>query len=156
MSASACKTQKYYFDDPFILYDLFVEMESWLGTPYKHLTGVKGRGCDCIHFLARCLEAVGAGQGRVFMVPWYAKDWHLHEKSAPLLVNGVTKQVPCVEVGRNEVRNGDIVLSQFGHQVSHCGIYYNEYVYQALVESGVEKRKMAKICFKHVYRVIKI
>jgi hypothetical protein len=157
MFASACKLPKYFFDaHPSALDDLRAEVLSWMRTPYRHFCGVKGKGVDCIHFLARCLEAINAGQGKVFIVPWYSKDWHLHAESEPILMNGVTKQVPGVFVQRSELRDGDIVLMKFGHHISHCGINLDGYVYQALAEYGVDRRKMAPVCFKHVYRITKI
>ncbi len=51
-------------------------MSSWLGTPYRHCTMVKGRGADCTLFIGACwLE-----HGVLNAVTWdyYAKDWHEH------------------------------------------------------------------------------
>jgi cell wall-associated NlpC family hydrolase len=61
-------------------------MSSWLGTPYKHCTMVKGRGADCTLFIGACWLEFGI----LKKVTWdyYSKDWHenTHEEK---VLNGL-------------------------------------------------------------------
>jgi cell wall-associated NlpC family hydrolase len=52
------------------------EMESWLGTPFRHFTMVKGRGADCTLFIAAVWKTIGFFD-KINMV-YYPKDWHIH------------------------------------------------------------------------------
>ncbi len=51
-------------------------IQSWIGTPYKHLTMVKQRGADCTLFLAAILKE--AGILRSITHDYYPRDWHVH------------------------------------------------------------------------------
>lgn len=130
---------KWFFDNEDNLRLLENEMAGWHGTPYKHWTGVKGRGCDCIHFIVRALTPIGAFGGRTIVIPKYPRDWHLHRREG-LLVEGIRKQMPVEEVDREKPRNGDVILYEYGLHESHGGIYYNGKVVQALNEIGVTER----------------
>ena len=58
-------------------------MSSWLGTPYRHCTMVKGRGADCTLFIGACwLE-----HGVLKDVTWdyYSKDWHIHTQEEKVM-----------------------------------------------------------------------
>jgi cell wall-associated NlpC family hydrolase len=124
------------------------ELESWLGTPYRHMSGVKNKGADCIHFVVRILEKFDASQGRNIVVRPYPKDWNLH-RGEELLRNEIERQLYVDKIGyRNEqqylvfsepIGNGDIILFKFGRLSGHCGIFFNSQVYQTLNRSGVEK-----------------
>ena len=51
-------------------------VQSWHGTPYKHITMVKGRGADCALFIGACLV-----EARVLTKvthDYYPKDWYIH------------------------------------------------------------------------------
>ena len=122
-----------FFSDPERRVELGRELLSWEGTPFRHWSGVKGRGCDCIHFVARILEHFGLGP---FRIKRYDKDWHLHRKNEQLL-EGIKAQLDHVEVTPAEVNDGDIVLYQFGRALSHGGIYYQGSVFQAVTGAGV-------------------
>jgi len=52
--------------------------EEWIGTPYRHLTMVKGRGADCTLFLGAILMEAGLLQSVEY--DYYACDWHIHTK----------------------------------------------------------------------------
>jgi cell wall-associated NlpC family hydrolase len=111
------------------------EVTSWLGTPYRHWCGVKGMGCDCIHFVARVVEASGLGP---FNIPWYPKDWHLH-RSEELLREGILSQVTAESVQEADIQNGDITLYRFGRTMSHAAIYLDGHVYGAITNTRVER-----------------
>lgn len=116
------------------------QVVAWKGTPYKHWTGVRGRGCDCIHFIVRALDPIGAMKGRVIHIPKYPPDWHLHHGQA-LLVEGIRAQMDVVEVDKEKPQNGDVILYKFGLHEAHGGIYLDGDVYQALTDIGVQPRR---------------
>ena len=135
-----------YFSDKEDL--LLEELNSWLGTPYRHMAGVKKKGTDCIHFVVRVLEKFDANQGRNIIIQNYPKDWNIH-RGEELLRNEIEKQLYVEKIAcRNEkgylifseaIGNGDIILFKFGRLSGHCGIYFNGQVYQSLNKGGVER-----------------
>ena len=50
----------------------------WIGTPYRHLSMVKGRGADCTLFLGGVL--LEAGILKEIKYDYYSRDWHIHTK----------------------------------------------------------------------------
>lgn len=58
-------------------------LKSWQGTPYRHLTMVKGRGADCTLYLAACL--LEAGLLTKVEHDYYPRDWHIHTKQEIVL-----------------------------------------------------------------------
>jgi cell wall-associated NlpC family hydrolase len=149
-----------YFSDDTINKGLYEVLESWVGTPYRHWSGVKNKGVDCIHFVVRVLEEVGACQGRVITIQKYSRDWHLHNERA-LLKEGIESMLPVVTIeDKKKVKDGDIILYKFGLQAAHAGIYHNGEVYQALDGSGVHHRQYCDPNFyervKFIYRIVKL
>lgn len=147
---------KYYFENIDNQSCLEGILNEWLGTPFRHHCGVKGLGCDCIHFVARVFEELGLLKN--VEIPDYPKDWHLHN-TRELLEEGLFKFLNVTEVGLNNLLNGDIILSHYGKAASHAGIYYAGYVYQALNGVGVcrinfNDRKFKKR-MKFVFRILK-
>jgi cell wall-associated NlpC family hydrolase len=129
------------------------EVNGWVGTPYRHWSGVKGMGCDCIHFVARVFEAMGLGP---YKIPWYPKDWHLH-RSQELLETGIVTQNKMTEVSPNEVMDGDVLLYQYGRTISHSAIYVDGYVYGALTGAKVEKIRFTdKTSRKRLVKVLRL
>ena len=127
---------KYFNESEENLRKLKQSLDEWKGTPYKHWCGVKGQGCDCIHFVARVYEEMGYGP---FDIKPYPRDWNLHNEEE-LLFNGILKQLPCDVLPIDiPLQNGDVILYKFGKTISHSGIYFNEEVYQALTDMRVEK-----------------
>lgn len=149
---------KWFFDDPSNEKALKAELDSWKGTPYKHRTGVKKRGCDCIHLVLGTFKAVGADKGRLIHVPKYSPDWHLH-RGENLLFKGFINQFDCEEVYMDpaNLRNGDVILFKWGKYPAHAGIYWNGSVYQALTGLRVETRQLRDLDFynrmEHILRV---
>lgn len=111
-------------------------LDSWTGTPFRHHCGVKGRGCDCIHFVARVFEEMGIVT--LNKVPNYPKDWHLHN-TRELLAESIENYCNVEKVNLNSLKNGDIILSHYGKAASHAAIYFDEYVYQSITNIGVCK-----------------
>jgi cell wall-associated NlpC family hydrolase len=113
-------------------------LESWVGTPYRHLCGVKGQGCDCIHFVCRVLEEVGFA-AHPYRIPAYPRDWHLHN-TAELLLDGIRDQIPHREAA--VPADGDILLFRFGKTLSHSAVYIAGYIYHSLNGIGVIKTRL--------------
>lgn len=127
---------KYLFEDPGKLEMLKAFLKDWLGTPYKHYSGVKGLECDCIHLIVRGCEALGIWLPKI---PWYNRDWHLHNKEE-LLLDGIRKHLRADEFPAESPINGDIVTYKFGHTRSHAGWFVDGRVYQAIFGIGVQAR----------------
>jgi len=138
---------------------LYEELKSWIRTPYRHWSGVKGKGCDCIHLVVNVLKVVDAFNGAAIVIPKYSPDWHLH-RGEPLMKNFIEKMLPSILItDRTKAKNGDVVLFKYGRQAAHCGIYYEEEIYQAINEMGVHTRQYTDKDFydrvKYIYRTIK-
>lgn len=135
-----------YFEDKIDI--LREELESWLNTPYKHFSGVKNKGTDCIHYIVNVLNATGANQGKNLVIPFYHKDWHLH-RGEELLKTQIEEKLYSEKIAWREengtlkcsetVGNGDLILFKFGRLSGHCGMFCGNQVYQSLNYSGVEK-----------------
>ena len=133
---------KWFFEEPKNVEALKASLDSWLGTPYKHLKGVKGQygGVDCIHMVVAAYKECGADKGRHVHIPRYRPDWHMHTGES-LIIAGITKQYKVEEIkDYHDVMNGDLVLFKWGKHAAHSGIYYEGVVYQALSGIGVETR----------------
>lgn len=133
-------------------------LDEWMGTPFRHKCGVKGLGCDCIHFAARVAEESGFLIWYKDLIPDYPKDWHIHN-TRELLKEGIEKNLNVKRIGLFNFKNGDIILFHFGKASSHIGFYYDGYIYQALTKIGVCKINFADKAFKKrmkfAYRLLK-
>lgn len=153
---------EYYFDNEENAQRLFKVLEEWVGTPYRHKAGVKGLGCDCIHFVGRVMEELGLlnldlVDDRFFDYP---RDWHLHntrERLSEAIEQYFKVEKYIIDTNPSfKFKNGDIALSHYGKASSHAAIYYNGRLYQSLNRIGV-RRINAQMCkhMKFVYRLIK-
>ena len=122
-------------------------LDDWMDTPFRHHCGVKGLGCDCIHFVARVFEEIGFLTWRKNMIPNYPKDWHIHN-TRELLAEKILENINVRKIELSEVKNGDIILSHYGKAASHVGIFFDGYVYQALNKIGVCKINFTDKSFK--------
>lgn len=129
----------YYFEDLGNQQRLQKILDEWVGTPFRHHCGVKGRGVDCIHFGVRVLEEVGAVPVKSWGIPKYAKDWHLHN-AQELLYEGIVGSGRFDELPLLTPRmNGDLILYKFGRVTSHLAIYFDGHVYNSVTNLGVLK-----------------
>lgn len=146
----------YYFDDLKRQKELKGILDEWLDTPFRHHCGVKGLGCDCIHFVARVFEELGVLCN--VTIPNYSKDWHLHN-TRELLEEGIFRHLKVKKVALSNPMNGDIICSHFGKAASHAGVFFDGYVYQALNGIGVRKinfsDKKFRARMKFVYRILR-
>jgi cell wall-associated NlpC family hydrolase len=129
---------KYFFEDPGQQKKLKAVLESWLNTPWRHKCGIKGLGCDCIHFGIRVYEQMGLVKWRDDLVPDYPQDWHLHN-TRELLKEAIEREVQGEWVDKNDPMNGDVILTHYGKASSHAGIFFDGYVYQSITGIGVRK-----------------
>ena len=74
------------FEDDNLWNRMLKIVESWKGTPYRHLCMVKGRGADCTLFLVACLKELGVIKGEI-QYEYYPRDWHIHTKEEFVKVN---------------------------------------------------------------------
>ncbi|MBU2548356.1 MAG: C40 family peptidase [Proteobacteria bacterium] len=146
-----------FFSSPSSQALLKAELDSWLGTPYRHWCGVKGKGADCIHFVLRVYQALGLVQWRRGLVPEYPADWHLHN-TGELLLDGVVRELNVEPVDPDSPQNGDLVLFRFGKAVSHAAIYFEGGLYQSMTGYGVRRLSWKDaVWFKrrtHVFRLV--
>ena len=157
----------YYFDDIEKQRELKIILDEWKGTPFRHHCGVKGLGCDCIHFVAHVFSEMGLLMITKKTIPDYPKDWHLHN-TRELLEEGILRHPKMKKVtpsnfmsedAISNFMNGDIVGSHFGQAASHAGVFFDGCVYQALNGIGVRKINFSDKKFrprmKFVYRILK-
>lgn len=126
---------KYLFESEEKVKELGDILESWLNTPFRHYSGVKGLGCDCIHLVARVFEEMGMGP---FKIPQYSKDWHLH-KTSELLMDGIKERIKVEELPPENPIDGDVILFKFGKAASHSALFYNGRIYHAITNLKVLK-----------------
>lgn len=131
---------EYYFDDNENRDKLKAVLKSWKRTPYLHMCGEKGLGCDCIHLVLRVYQEMGIVP-EDYKIPNYNADWHLHNKESLLAKGVITSLNDRAEilVGLKDYRpkDGDVILYHYGKTISHAGIYCDRKVYQALHGAGV-------------------
>jgi len=128
---------KYFFNDQKNRDRLLIILESWVGTPYRHKSGVKGLGVDCAYFLSRVGEELGlVSQGA--LLPEYSRDFHNHVRDE-IYAEFLRKHPLLVEVGITKPMDGDIILYKFGKIASHSAVYFGGYTYQARFRVGVVK-----------------
>ena len=133
---------KAFFRTPEIKDKLYNALESWKGTPYRPLVGVKGCGTDCILFVWEVMKEVNAVGTRINNVPMrngrmdYSPDRALHSKEEVLLniLNDIS-YLDCIK--NKKPKTGDICCYKFGRSTSHLGIYYEGYIYHAMNKSYV-------------------
>ena len=132
---------EYIYDNQTILDKLISECNSWIGTPFRHKTGVKGLGCDCINFVGEVYKSIGAVKKNV-KYPDYPKDWHLHQTRS-LMFEEIQKYTDFdIIEDKKDLRDGDLLLFNIGKTAAHAGIYIGGYVYEALSGTSVQKIKL--------------
>jgi len=136
----------YFFGTDEAKANLKAEMDSWLGTPYRHRASVKGRGADCIGFVVGVLRNVGYRER--FKVPDYPKDWHLHNMES-ILLREIRRQMRVEERHVDDLENGDLLLFYFGRTVSHAGFVWGRWVYHSVIGIGVERFELTDETWFH-------
>lgn len=99
------------------------EALSWIGTPFHHNACIKGVGVDCAHVGATFERVLGIK----FQFPeYYSPQWHLHEVSektrfVEMYLEGL-KLNNFIEIEKDKILPGDIVLSKIGRTFCHGGL----------------------------------
>lgn len=146
----------YFFEDEKIREQLGTILNEWLDTPFRHRCAVKGMGCDCVHFGIKVFEELGLITLTKGMVPDYPRDWHMHN-TRELLFEAIINHFEVEQIDLNgQLMDGDIILSHYGNASSHVGIYYQDHVFQSIVNAGVKSihfsdpkfRKQMKFAFR--------
>jgi hypothetical protein len=148
---------KYFFESEERQKKLEIILGEWVDTPFKHKCGVKGLGCDCVHFAIRVYEEFGLIDLSRVNLPDYPRDWHMHN-TREALKEAIEKYLNVEIVDLNgTLMNGDIILAHYGNASSHAGIWYENHVFQAIDKIGVksihfEDKKFRKQ-MKYAYRI---
>lgn len=104
------------------------EAESWVRTPWRHHSNVRGAGVDCAYHIVE--SHVGAGLANRFEVERYNRDWHCHRNEERYLakVEEYLKRVDDTEVPLFErpedffVYPGNVIVFRHGRTFSHGAI----------------------------------
>jgi len=107
---------------------------SWIGTPYRHLTMVKGRGADCTLFIAAVL--IEAKVMSRIEYDYYPKDWHIHTTEEKVL-DGFFRHMTTgcfpgftfarLDTGHPKHRGDILTFSTTSTGVSnHAGVYLGD------------------------------
>lgn len=100
-----------YFDIPENHDRLLREVDSWLGTPYRHMQCTKGRGADCTLFIGSVLKEVGALKD--FVYTYYPKDWQTHT-STELIIDHFRKHASYLHPNLDFIELNDPDDLKFG------------------------------------------
>lgn len=107
------------------------EAMTWLRTPWRHNSAVKGAGVDCGRLLIEVYSAVGLIEH--YVPEPYAQDFALHSKEGRFLAN--------IERYATQVltpQAGDIAIWMFGRCFSHAAIVLDyPHIIHAKIDSGV-------------------
>lgn len=95
--------------------DIINEANTWMGTPYKHFSSVKGAGADCALFIMRVYSNCGLIEYK--QPEFYANDWSLHNPTKEIFRDIVLES--CHQIEKKDLKKGDIILYKFGKMLSH-------------------------------------
>ena len=95
-----------------------VEAKSWVGTPHRHYTLNKGLGTDCGMFIIGVYAKLGLIKEE--KPDFYPEDWAWHKPVGEMFELIVQKY--CVEIKKEEMQPGDLILYQFGKCLSHSSL----------------------------------
>ena len=144
-------------------------MSSWLGTPYRHCTMVKGRGADCTLFIGACWVEFGILE----KVSWdyYSHDWHMNTHEEKVLnglykhfSNYTNKNYALVRLMEDEpFLPGDVItfaLTPTG-VTNHAGVYLGqteqgELMLHSVQSKGVSTFPLAGYFERHMSSVFRI
>ena len=66
-------------------------IDSWLGTPYRHLWMKKGRGADCSLFIGAVLQELGII--KEVKHEFYPQDWFVHTPGLEIVKDGFADHI---------------------------------------------------------------
>jgi len=156
--------KKYFEND--INYKRFEKViNSWIGTPYKHLTLVKGRGADCALFIGGVMRDCGIIKKVTY--DYYPRNWHIHTKTE-YVVDGfdrhiaehaiesisVQKCTPEVKLYRGDV----LTFTMRDNGISNHAAYYMEggFLIHSMQRIGVHKITMPSFFTDHITNIFRL
>ena len=142
-------------------------INSWIGTPYKHLTLVKGRGADCALFIGGVMRDCGIIKKVVY--DYYPRNWHIHTKQEYVL-NGINKHIteqaidgitieryaPDEEI---EFYRGDILtFTMRDNAITNHAAYYIEggFLIHSMQRVGVHKITIPSFFIQHLTNIFRL
>jgi len=94
------------------------EAKEWIGTPHRHYEIKKGLGCDCGLFIIGVYANLGLIKEE--RPKFYPEDWAMHKPVGEMFESIVQKY--CIEICKDEVKPGDLILYKFGKCLSHSSL----------------------------------
>lgn len=87
---------------------------------YRH-RGYSRRGCDCIGLLLGILQEMGFM--KKYVLPFYERGWERGQDREIL-----TREFEpyYIEIDREIIQSGDVLLFAFAGRIIHCGIYLDD------------------------------
>lgn len=154
---------KSIFETPENWKRFYAILNSWEGTPYKHITCVKGRGADCTLFIAGCWKEYGILKDIKYN--YYPVDWYIHHKREYVLEylqehweNYLNPIYNLKEYSGEEAKNlklckGDILSFSTTKQnvTNHASVYLGEWKKQGMMIHCVRLRGVSKIAYNGFY-----
>jgi len=148
---------------------LLAALNSWMGTPYRHLWMRKGRGVDCSLLLGAVLQELGII--RSVKHGNYPQDWYLHRGGNEHVLNGFKEHIASemcagytiIDVAASAVAmRGDMLsfctIKQTGES-NHAGILMEptDTFVHSIFQRGVSRMQYGrwwKERITHIYRIM--
>jgi cell wall-associated NlpC family hydrolase len=155
---------RYFFDNDEEWAKFKSELLSWIGTPYRHLWGAKGRGTDCNQFVGNALTQAGILDGYKFDI--YSPEWYIHLDKEIIydyiMYNKrfLKSGLDFIELEPDNLYRGDYLLFAYHSPkglMNHVGVYLdnNEFIHSA-PERGVIVSELNYHWKKHLKKVLRL
>jgi len=144
----------------------YKELLEWIGTPYRHMTKIKGRGADCTLFVGSTLVQSGILTA-IYGFESYSQDWHLHG-GEDLVVKSYTEGAKFLKSGLSytiidgcpdDLMRGDMLMLSTipSGVVHHAAIFLGEdKMIHCIRPRGVQVSFFQGWWKRHVKNVIRI
>ncbi len=139
----------YFLNRPDRVATLRAECESWIGTPFRQNSHVKGAGggVDCANFCASCMLAIGAVSAEI-VVPLYELNHAEHSSESQLRAwfdrPEVRARVRLLDEDEPHV-DGDFVFPKVGRTEHHLGFRLGPLVYHVVRPAGAVHMTLAQL-----------
>jgi cell wall-associated NlpC family hydrolase len=87
-----------------------------IGTPFRHLGRIVGRGLDCIGVVIHCAQSLGADH-------WTSESYGRNPNGG--ILEAALDAQPCLEIVTDR-QPGDILLMRFNTEPQHVAVYTAE------------------------------
>jgi cell wall-associated NlpC family hydrolase len=139
------------------------EVTSWLGTPFRHCTAVKGRGIDCSLLVGSIYKELGYITHLNYK--YYSTDWYIHGKNELILdymyahMNKYSAPFVAIREVTDGIYRGDVIALNLSRSElsNHCVIYMgNNHIVHAMTTSGVEQLDFSSYFSDHIKSVFRV